>query len=128
MKPSRSMQTPLAKVRGLGSAKSGVHHWWHQRLSAIAMAPLMIVTVILIANLGSLDYDSALALMSNPFAATLLLLLILVGFFHAALGLQVVIEDYVAAEGLRMGLIMVVKMGLFALAVLSVVSILKVAL
>ena len=128
MKSSHSMQTPLAKVRGLGSAKSGVHHWWHQRLTAIAMVPLMVMSVILIANLGTLDYDSALGLMSNPFVATLLLLLVLVGFFHAALGLQVVIEDYIAADGLRMALIIVVKMALFALAVLSVLSILKVAL
>ena len=128
MKSSHSMQTPLAKVRGLGSAKSGVHHWWHQRLTAIAMVPLMVMSVILIANLGTLDYDSALGLMSNPFVATLLLLLVLVGFFHAALGLQVVIEDYIAADGLRMGLIIMVKMALFALAVLSVLSMLKVAL
>lgn len=128
MKQKHSMQTPLARVRGLGSAKSGLSHWWHQRLTAIAMVPIMVASLILVAQIGMLDYQGAIDLMANPLAATLLLLLVLVGFFHAALGLQVVIEDYVGNEGARMGLIVMVKMISFALAVLSIVSILKVAL
>ncbi len=128
MKQKHSMQTPLARVRGLGSAKSGLSHWWHQRLTAIAMVPIMVASLILVAQIGMLDYQGAIDLMANPLAATLLLLLVLVGFFHAALGLQVVIEDYVGNEGARMGLIIAVKMISFALAVLSIVSILKVAL
>lgn len=128
MKQKHSMQTPLARVRGLGSAKSGLSHWWHQRLTAIAMVPIMVASLILVAQIGMLDYQGAIDLMANPLAATLLLLLVLVGFFHAALGLQVVIEDYVGNEGARMGLIITVKMISFALAVLSIVSILKVAL
>ena len=128
MKQKHSMQTPLARVRGLGSAKSGLSHWWHQRLTAIAMVPIIVASLILVAQIGMLDYQGAIDLMANPLAATLLLLLVLVGFFHAALGLQVVIEDYVGNEGARMGLIIAVKMISFALAVLSIVSILKVAL
>ena len=128
MKQSHSMQTPLARARGLGSAKSGLSHWWHQRLTALAMVPLMLVTLAIVASLGTLDYDGALSLMANPFVATLLLLLVVVGFYHAALGLQVVIEDYVGAEGVRMGLIIFVKMALFALAIVTLLSILKVAI
>lgn len=128
MKKTNSMQTPLAKVRGLGSAKSGLHHWWHQRLTAIAMVPLMIATLVIISQIGTLDYDGAMALMANPLVASLLLLLVLVGFYHAAMGLQVVLEDYVSSEGQRMALIIFVKMALFALAVLAILSILKVAL
>lgn len=128
MKHQNSMQTPLARVRGLGSAKSGLHHWWHQRLTAIALVPLMIVTLIVIARLGTLDYDGAMAMMANPFISALLLLLVLVGFYHAAMGLQVVLEDYVASEGKRMASIIFVKMALFALATLTIVSILKVSL
>ena len=128
MRSENSMQTPLARVRGLGSAKSGLHHWWHQRLTALAMVPLMLVTLAIVASLGTLDYDGALSLMANPFVATLLLLLVVVGFYHAALGLQVVIEDYVGAEGVRMGLIIFVKMALFALAIVTLLSILKVAI
>ena len=128
MKQQNSMRTPLARVRGLGSAKSGLHHWWHQRLTAIALVPLMVVTIMLIANIGTLDYAGAMALMANPFVAALMLLLVLVGFYHAAMGLQVVIEDYVAAEGKRMAAIIMVKMALFALATLTILSILKVSL
>ena len=128
MKQSHSMQTPLARARGLGSAKSGLSHWWHQRLTAIAMVPLMVASLVVVALIGQADYDSALALMANPLVATLLLILVLVGFFHAALGLQVVIEDYVSQEGIRMSFIILVKMVMFALAALSVLSILKLAL
>ena len=128
MKHQTSMQTPLARVRGLGSAKSGLSHWWHQRLTAIAMVPLMVISVLIIAQIGMVDYQGAVDLVSNPLVATWLLLLVIVGYFHAALGLQVVLEDYVAHEGKRMALIIFTKMSLFALAALSVVSILKVAL
>lgn len=128
MKQSHSMQTPLARARGLGSAKSGLSHWWHQRLTAIAMVPLMVASLVVVALIGQADYGSALALMANPLVATLLLILVLVGFFHAALGLQVVIEDYVSQEGIRMSFIILVKMVMFALAALSVLSILKLAL
>lgn len=128
MRHKNSMQTPLARVRGLGSAKSGLHHWWHQRLTALAMVPLMLASLALVATMGSLDYQGAMALMANPFAAALLLLLVLVGFYHAALGLQVVIEDYVSAEGTRLALILIVKMCLFALAIVTLLSILKVAI
>lgn len=128
MRHKNSMQTPLARVRGLGSAKSGLHHWWHQRLTALAMVPLMLASLALVAVMGSLDYQGAMALMANPFAAALLLLLVVVGFYHAALGLQVVIEDYVSAEGTRLALILIVKMCLFALAIVTLLSILKVAI
>ena len=128
MKYNNSMRTPLAKARGLGSAKSGLHHWWHQRLTALALVPLMVVALIMVASIGTLDYDGAMAMMANPFVAALLLLLVLVGFYHAALGLQVVFEDYVAQEGRRMVLIILVKMALFALATLTILSILKVSL
>jgi len=128
MKHNNSMRTPLAKARGLGSAKSGLHHWWHQRLTALALVPLMVVALIMVATIGTLDYAGAMAMMANPLVAALLLLLVLVGFYHAALGLQVVCEDYIAQEGRRMVFIIVIKMALFALATLTILSILKVAL
>ena len=62
MKHQTSMQTPLARVRGLGSAKSGLSHWWHQRLTAIAMVPLMVISVLIIAQIGMVDYQSAVDL------------------------------------------------------------------
>jgi len=73
---TNSMRTPLAKVRGLGSAKSGVHHWWHQRLTAIAMVPLVLSAIYLVFRIAGSDYNQAIFLLQNPFHAAILLLLI----------------------------------------------------
>ncbi|MDC0563523.1 succinate dehydrogenase, hydrophobic membrane anchor protein [Alphaproteobacteria bacterium] len=128
MNKSRSMQTPLAAVRGLGSAKSGMHHWWNQRMTAVAMVPLVIWMVSLCILMTGASYQDALAIASHPANATVLILFVAVGFWHAILGLQVILEDYVAAEGLRLVLIVVIRMFAIALAALSILSILRVAL
>ncbi len=128
MNKSRSMQTPLAAVRGLGSAKSGLHHWWNQRMTAVAMVPLVIWLVSLCILMTGASYQDALAIASHPANATVLILFVAVGFWHAILGLQVILEDYVAAEGLRLVLIVVIRMFAIALAALSILSILRVAL
>ena len=128
MNKSRSMQTPLAAVRGLGSAKSGLHHWWNQRMTAVAMVPLVIWMVSLCILMTGAGYQDALAIASHPANATVLILFVAVGFWHAILGLQVILEDYVAAEGLRLVLIVVIRMFAIALAALSILSILRVAL
>ena len=128
MNKSRSMQTPLAAVRGLGSAKSGLHHWWNQRMTAVAMVPLVIWMVSLCILMTGTNYQDALAIASHPANATVLILFVAVGFWHAILGLQVILEDYVAAEGLRLVLIVVIRMFAIALAALSILSILRVAL
>jgi len=128
MNKSRSMQTPLAAVRGLGSAKSGLHHWWNQRMTAVAMVPLVIWMVSLCILMTGASYQDALAIASHPANATVLILFVAVGFWHAILGLQVILEDYVAAEGLRLVLIVVISMFAIALAALSILSILRVAL
>ena len=128
MNKSRSMQTPLAAVRGLGSAKSGLHHWWNQRMTAVAMVPLVIWMVSLCILMTGASYQDALAIASHPANATVLILFVAVGFWHAILGLQVILEDYVAAEGLRLVLIVFIRMFAIALAALSILSILRVAL
>jgi len=128
MNKSRSMQTPLAAVRGLGSAKSGLHHWWNQRMTAVAMVPLVIWMVSLCILMTGASYQDALAIASHPANATVLILFVAVGFWHAILGLQVILEDYVAAEGVRLVLIVVIRMFAIALAALSILSILRVAL
>ena len=128
MNKLRSMQTPLAAVRGLGSAKSGLHHWWNQRMTAVAMVPLVIWMVSLCILMTGARYQDALAIASHPANATVLILFVAVGFWHAILGLQVILEDYVAAEGLRLVLIIAIRMFAIALASLSILSILRVAL
>ena len=121
-----SMRTPLAKVRGLGSAKSGVHHWWHQRLTAIAMVPLVLSGIYLVFRIAGSNYNQAISLLQNPFYAAILLLLIITGFWHCMLGIQVVIEDYVGSEWGRITSIMIVKAILILLATLSALSLFKI--
>ena len=128
MLKSNSMKTPLAEARGLGTAKSGLAHWWHQRLTAIAMIGLVAWMCVIIVMLVGADYSGAMALLSHPVNAALIMLFIGVGFWHSSLGLQVVLEDYVAHEGVRLSLIIVIRMALVLLGAISLLSILKIAL
>lgn len=128
MKNDSTMRTPLKRVRGLGSAKSGVHHWWNQRLSAIAMVPLMLWAIYTVATLPGLTYADALGTVQHPVNATLLILFLGTGFWHASLGLQVVIEDYVGNEGKRMVLITMIKGALILVGALAIFSVLRIAL
>ena len=123
---TNSMRTPLAKVRGLGSAKSGVYHWWHQRLTAIAMVPLVLSAIYLVFRIAGSNYNQAILLLQNPFYAAILLLLIITGFWHCMLGIQVVLEDYVGSEWGRITSIMIVKAILILLATLSALSLFKI--
>ena len=127
-KQTKSMSTPLARARGLGSAKSGLHHWWHQRVSAVAMVGLVSWMVVLLFSLVDADYLTALNMLTHPVNATVVVLFVAVGLWHASLGLQVVLEDYVANEGVRLIAILAVKMAASVTAILAILSVLKVAL
>jgi len=128
MLKSSSMKTPLAEARGLGTAKSGLSHWWHQRLTAIAMIGLVAWMCVIIVMLIGADYPGAMAILSHPVNAALVMLFIGVGFWHSSLGLQVVLEDYVAHEGVRLALIVAIRMVLVLLGAVSLLSMLKIAL
>ena len=125
---TKSMSTPLARARGLGSAKSGLHHWWHQRVSAVAMVGLVSWMLVLLFSLVEADYQTALNMLAHPVNATVVVLFVAVGLWHASLGLQVVLEDYVANEGVRLIAILAVKMAASVTAILAILSVLKVAL
>ena len=125
---TKSMSTPLARARGLGSAKSGLHHWWHQRVSAVAMVGLVSWMVVLLFSLVEADYQTALNVLAHPVNATVVVLFVAVGLWHASLGIQVVLEDYVANEGARLIAILAVKMTASVTAILAILSVLKVAL
>jgi succinate dehydrogenase / fumarate reductase, membrane anchor subunit len=101
MKSSSPLQTPLAKVKGLGSAKSGTEHFWHQRLTALANVPLTIAFVWIVLKLAGASYSEAMIFLAKPYVSLLLLLFIGVGLMHMRLGMQVIIEDYVHGEGLK---------------------------
>ena len=128
MSDQKSMQTSLGKVRGLGSARKGVSHWWMQRLSAMGMIPLVIYMVIALVTVIGDDYTDAVAWLRSPLNATAMLLLFGAGFYHASLGLQVIIEDYVSNESRRLMAMVVVKLSMTGLAALSMFSVLSIAL
>ena len=121
------MRTPLARVRGLGSAKEGVHHWWMQRLTAIALIPLVLWFVASVASMAGADHATFVAWVGSPLVAIALSLLIIATFYHAALGVQVVIEDYIIHEGWRLTWLIAVKFACFVLAVIGLFAVLKIA-
>ncbi len=122
-----SLQTDLGKVRGLGSAKEGVHHWWAQRLSALALVPLVLWFVASVASLAGADIGPVRAWIAEPVTAILLVLLIAATFHHMHLGMQVVIEDYVHVEWLKITSIVLVKFAVIGLAVAAGFAVLKIA-
>ena len=95
MNGSNNLRTPLKRARGLGSAKDGTGHFLWQRITAIAVALLGVYLLGLLLALGGADYDRARALVANPLNATVLIAFLIGMFWHAKLGLQVIIEDYV---------------------------------
>ena len=94
-----SMRTPLAKVRGLGSARSGTAHFWLQRLTAVANIVLVSFLIGLLFTLAGADYDTVRRTLAKPYIAVPLLLLVLSAVTHMRLGMQTIIEDYVHSEG-----------------------------
>jgi len=122
-----SLRTELARVRGLGSAKEGVAHWWAQRLTAIALVPLMLWFVASVVWLAGADIVAVESWVADPIVAVLLVLLLATGFHHAQLGLQVVIEDYVHSEGLKLFGIVLVKFLAVALAASAIFAVLRIA-
>lgn len=122
----RDMRSPLARATGLGSAKGGAGAWWAERASAVALVPLTLwFAAAIIAHSGS-DYATFTAWMRTPLAATFMILLLIALFHHTALGLQVVIEDYVHSEG-KFAWVMAARLGCFAFATAGVVATLHIA-
>ena len=123
----RTFRTELSRVRGLGAAKEGVHHWWMQRVSAIALVPLTLwFAIALVAHSGA-DYATTRAWLGSPVIFGLMVLLIGATFYHAQLGLQVVIEDYIHREGWKIALILVTKLASLVLALAAIVALLVIA-
>lgn len=123
-----NLRSPLSKAVGLGSAKHGFSHWWLQRLSAVALVPLSLWFVYsLLCNLGG-SHAEAVAWMNSPINASLMLIFTLTALYHAQTGLQVVIEDYVHTKWLNLLVLISVKFASVLMAVLAVISVLKVSL
>ena len=120
-----SLKTPLGKVRGLGSAKDGTHHWWLQRLTAIAMVPLTIWLTLSLASMAGAGYEEYSAWFRSPLVALAMIAFVGIGFWHLKLGLQVVIEDYVHGEGRKITLLIINAFGCAIFAAIAFLSILK---
>ncbi len=122
------MRSELGRARGMGSAKSGIAHWWAQRVTAVALVPLSLWFIYNLLALGTAPYEVVVAWVSGPVTLVLLLTLAGMTFYHMQLGLQVVIEDYVHDDAKRLIALLLVKGAAILLAVTSIVSILKIGL
>lgn len=121
-----SLRTPLARVKGLGSAKQGSHHWWHQRLSALALIPLSLWFIYSLLSMVSADYMTVVHWLRLPYVTVLLIMFIVSLFYHTVLGVQVVIEDYIDSEWQKITSIILVKFLVVIGTLASVLSILNV--
>ena len=122
-----NMRTPLSKVRGLGSAKDGSHHFWQQRLTAVANIPLVIFLIIVLAGLIGADHGTVRATLAAPYISIPMLLLILSGVYHMRLGMQTFIEDYFSSDGLRVAALMLNTFFAFLVGLTSVFAVLKIS-
>lgn len=119
--------TGLGRVRGLGSAKSGVHHWWMQRLTAIGNLLLVSWFLFSLVRLPNLEYATVASWMESPLVAIALVLLAANVFWHIRLGLQVVVEDYVHNEASKLGVLILLNFYAIGGAAVSIFSILRIA-
>lgn len=122
------MKTPLGIVKGLGSAKSGTHHWWVQKLTSLALIPLGIWFLVSMAILASADYGAVIIWVQDPIVTVFLILFIAILFYHLKLGVQVVIEDYVYKPVTKALALFFNAAFAYVFGLLAILSILKIAL
>lgn len=121
-----NLRTPLSEVKGLGSAKEGTDHFWSQRLTALALIPLVIWLSFSVASLPGMDYVSLREWLSSPTTAIMMILLLIAGFSHSRLGLQVIIEDYVRSHAIRTIAIIAVTLLAAVMGVIGIFSVLRI--
>jgi len=123
-----TMETPLGRVRGLGAAGAGAHHWWHERLTSIATLLLLVWLAVSLARLPDLGHATLSDWLRGPLAAAPMLLFVVAVFWHLKLGLQVIVEDYVHDEGGKLFWIVLINFAAILAAALALFAILRIAL
>ncbi len=119
-------KTPLARAQGLGSAKSGSGHWWLQRVTAVALIPLSFWQLKLMSIIFGAPYADTVAWLSSPINTACIIAWLMSVFYHAALGVQVVIEDYVSTEWLKIVWVWFCKLGFVFVGLLSLVAVFRI--
>lgn len=127
MSEDTRLRSPLGRAMGLGSAKEGVMHWWAQRVTAAALVPLGLWFVISIIALTGADRGAVVAWLHAPFPAIVMVLTVIAVFYHMALGIQVVIEDYVHCEWIKISALVLNRLLSFALAVSAIFAVLRIS-
>lgn len=122
------LTTPLAKVRGLGSAKEGTHHFWNQRLTAVVLVPLTLWIMVSLVSMTTMDHATISAWIAEPLHSVLLLMFLFALYYHALLGVQVVIEDYVHSEWQKIACLILVKFLIILTGLTSTLAVLKIFL
>lgn len=121
------LRSPLGRALGLGSAKEGVEPWWLQRVTAVALVPLTLWFVAaLVGHLGA-EHAAAVAWLRSPLTAVAMILLVVATFVHMALGVQVVIEDYVHHEAAKIASLVLVRLACWSLGAAALFAVLRVA-
>ena len=123
-KPS-TIRTPLARVRYLGTARSGTRHFWHQRLTSVALIPLTIGAIAVVFSLLGRNHAAVVQILGSSFVAIGMLLFVLVSVYHMWLGMQVIIEDYVHGEGSKMLLLLANTFFTLGVAAVAIFAVLK---
>lgn len=122
---NKHMRSALKSVRGLGAAKEGVQHWWIQRVTAVAMIPMLLLLLVCLLKLATGDHAAVTAAFKHPLFALLALLSIFAIFWHMKLGLQVVIEDYVHTESVKIVALLAITFATFVVGGIAALSVLK---
>ena len=120
-----TMRTPLGRVRGSGAARSGTRHFWHQRLTSVAAVPLTIVFIVIVIGLLGRNHAAVVQILGSPMVAIVMVLFIVTTAYHMWLGMQVVIEDYVHNEKLKLASVIANNFFSIAVALASIYAILK---
>ena len=123
-----SLRSPLGKVLGTGSAKEGVHHWWLQRLTSIALVPLTLWFICGMLRLVGASRADVAAWLHSPLTLALMLALLLMTFHHMRIGLSAVVEDYIQQPALRLTTLLTIRATTFFLGLACIVSVLRLGL